>query len=375
MHSPPRQRAAVGRRAALRDGPSRLLFRTRADGPPARRRRSPETRSPGQALVEFALILPVFLLLLVMAIDFGRLFYTWIALHNAAREGANQGANTPAVTAQITAKAGGEKSSQGQRGEGSAAISIACADPTGTTIPCTTASGGGGAGNTLTVTVSEPFSFLTPLVNGAFGGSLQMTASATSTVLGYAAGTGGSNPGTCSAPVASFTWSITSGRTIFANPGASTPNSGLCNISGYNWDWGDGVLEPGTATGNSHTFGADGTWTVKLTVTNQGGENSQSQNVVISTAPPPPTCAKPTANFTWTKSGSGNKTYTYRDASTVADTVNCPITDWLWTFTDLGGLQSNAQNPAAVTYANGSNHPVTLRVTNAGGATTITMNT
>ena len=310
-----------------------------------------------------------------MAIDFGRLFYTWIALHNAAREGANQGANTPSVTAQITAKADGEKNAQGQRGEGAAAISVACADPAGTTIPCTTASGGGGAGNTLTVTVSEPFSFLTPLVNGAFGGSLQMTASATSTVLGYAAGTGGSNPGTCSAPVASFTWTITSGRTIFANPGGSTPNSGLCNISGYNWDWGDGVLEPGTATGNSHTFASDNTWVVKLTVTNQGGEDSQSQNVVISTTPPPPTCAKPTANFTWTKSGSGNKTYTYRDASTVADTVNCPITDWLWTFTDLGGLQSNAQNPAAVTYSNGSNHPVTLRVTNAGGATTITLNT
>ena len=109
-----------------------------------------------------------------------------------------------------------------------------------------------------------------------------------------------------------------------------------------------------------------------LTVTNQGGANSLPQNVVITTSPPPPTCAKPTANFTWTKSG---KTYTYRDASTVADSVNCPITDWLWTFTDAGGLQSNAQNPTAVTYSNNSNHPVTLRVTNAGGATTITLNT
>jgi len=375
MHSPQRQRAAVRRRAVLRAGPSRSVRGTSADAPPRRHGRSPDTRSPGQALVEFALILPVFLLLLVMAIDFGRLFYTWIALHNAAREGANQGANTPAVTAQISAKAGGEKNAQAQRGEGTPNLTIACATPAGTTIPCSSASGGGGAGNTLTVTVSEPFTFLTPLVNNAFGGSLQMTASATSTVLGYAAGTGGSNPGSCSAPVASFTWSITSGRTIFANPGASTPNSGVCNISGYNWDWGDGVLEPGTATGNSHTFGADGTWVVQLTVTNQGGEDSQSQNVVISTVPPPPTCAKPTANFTWTKSGPGNKTYTYRDATTVADSVNCPITDWLWTFTDLSGLQSNAQNPAAVTYSNGSNHPVTLKVTNAGGSTTITLNT
>ncbi len=69
------------------------------------------------------------------------------------------------------------------------------------------------------------------------------------------------------------------------------------------------------------------------------------------------------------------KTYTYRDASSVADPVHCPITDWLWTFTDLGGTQSNAQNPAAVTYGNNSNHPVTLRVTNAAGSRTVTLNT
>jgi len=372
MHSPLRLRAAVGRRAPLRDGPSRRFFCAPFARPRARGR-PPEARRPlGQALVEFALILPIFLLLLVVAIDVGRLFFSWIQLHNAAREAAAYGAPSPTDTATMSAKVGAEKNAQSQRGEGSVSVATACADPAGTTIACSTASGGTGAGNTLTVTVTEPFTFLTPLVNGMFGGSLQVRASATSTVLGYAAGTGGSNPGTCSAPAASFTWSITSGRTIFANPAASTPNSGLCNISGYNWDWGDGVLEVGTATGNSHPFAADGIYIVTLTVTNQGGSDSLSQNVTITTAPPPPTCAKPSANFTWTKSG---KTYTYRDASTVADPVGCPVTDWLWTFTDNGGLQSNAQNPAPVTYANNSSHPVTLKVTNAGGSTTITLNT
>ena len=42
-----------------------------------------------QALIEFALLLPVLLLLLMGAIDFGRLFYVKIVLTNAAREGAN----------------------------------------------------------------------------------------------------------------------------------------------------------------------------------------------------------------------------------------------------------------------------------------------
>jgi len=42
----------------------------------------------GQSLVEFALVLPLLLLLVIGAIEFGRLFFIKIALTNAAREGA-----------------------------------------------------------------------------------------------------------------------------------------------------------------------------------------------------------------------------------------------------------------------------------------------
>jgi hypothetical protein len=45
----------------------------------------------GQALVEFALILPIFLILLFGIIDFGRYVYTANSLNNAAREGARIG--------------------------------------------------------------------------------------------------------------------------------------------------------------------------------------------------------------------------------------------------------------------------------------------
>jgi Flp pilus assembly protein TadG len=49
-----------------------------------------KTGSPSaQALVEFALTLPILLLLVLGAMDFGRMFYTKIVLTNAAREGAN----------------------------------------------------------------------------------------------------------------------------------------------------------------------------------------------------------------------------------------------------------------------------------------------
>jgi Flp pilus assembly protein TadG len=47
-------------------------------------RRSPEDR--GQTLVEFALILPIFVLLLVGIFDFGRAIYAYNTIANAARE-------------------------------------------------------------------------------------------------------------------------------------------------------------------------------------------------------------------------------------------------------------------------------------------------
>lgn len=42
----------------------------------------------GQSLVEFTMILPIFLLMLFAMVDFGRGFYTWLIVTNAAREGA-----------------------------------------------------------------------------------------------------------------------------------------------------------------------------------------------------------------------------------------------------------------------------------------------
>jgi Flp pilus assembly protein TadG len=46
----------------------------------------------GQALVEFALLIPIFLILLFAIVDFGMGFYSWITVTNSAREGARVGA-------------------------------------------------------------------------------------------------------------------------------------------------------------------------------------------------------------------------------------------------------------------------------------------
>jgi Flp pilus assembly protein TadG len=54
----------------------------------ARARRHPARRTAGQTLVEFALVLPVFLLLLFGLVDMGRYVYLNSTLSQAAREGA-----------------------------------------------------------------------------------------------------------------------------------------------------------------------------------------------------------------------------------------------------------------------------------------------
>jgi Flp pilus assembly protein TadG len=45
----------------------------------------------GQSLVEFALVLPIFLLVLFAIVDFGMGFHAWITVTNSAREGARLG--------------------------------------------------------------------------------------------------------------------------------------------------------------------------------------------------------------------------------------------------------------------------------------------
>jgi Flp pilus assembly protein TadG len=53
------------------------------------RSRQASNQQRGQGLVEFAIILPLLTLLMVMALDFGRVFFGWVALQNAARVAAD----------------------------------------------------------------------------------------------------------------------------------------------------------------------------------------------------------------------------------------------------------------------------------------------
>src|SRR5437588_13068448 len=46
--------------------------------------------SRGQTLVEFAIIIPIFILMLMGIFDLGRAVYAWSTINNAAREGGRQ---------------------------------------------------------------------------------------------------------------------------------------------------------------------------------------------------------------------------------------------------------------------------------------------
>jgi Flp pilus assembly protein TadG len=72
----------------------------RTRGFPSRRQ-----KSPGQSLVEFALILPIVLTIMGAAVDMARLYGAWVALEGATRDAAEQVASDPTLTSSSLASA------------------------------------------------------------------------------------------------------------------------------------------------------------------------------------------------------------------------------------------------------------------------------
>ena len=117
--------------------------------------------------MELALIVPVLLLLLVGALDLGRVFYSKIAVTNAAKEGAmvaSQGASTSEITTAVMTEAKG------------GFVEIAAGDVTATPCP----ENPNGATPPVAVTAETPFHALTPFVSGVLG-SDDVTIGATAT--------------------------------------------------------------------------------------------------------------------------------------------------------------------------------------------------
>ncbi len=112
----------------------------------------------GAIVVEFALIVPVLLLLVLGIIEFGFGYHAWDATQNAAREGARLGAVSPDV-AEIEARVRGATSFLDQD---QLVVTVQCGLTSGSFGTCPAPSAWD-EGDIVRVTVEYSYDFLTPL--------------------------------------------------------------------------------------------------------------------------------------------------------------------------------------------------------------------
>ncbi len=127
-------------------------------------------RGRGQALVEFALVVPLFLLLVAGMIDFGMGLSSSITVTNAAREGARLGIITPnaaAIESRSRAIALGLDQTR-------VTVTSSCSRPAGST-PATCTLGTWQSGDSVVVRVDYQYRMIWPL---AMGNTINMSSSA-----------------------------------------------------------------------------------------------------------------------------------------------------------------------------------------------------
>lgn len=159
-------------------------------------------------------------------------------------------------------------------------------------------------------------------------------------------------------PVADFTASPRSGSkplTVdFIDQSSGEPTD-------WYWDFNNDGIVDSTSKNPSYTYSANGDYTVKLTVTNAGGSDSETKAAYIRVSDVP----LPVAEFTASPiDGRVNDPMNvqFKDTS-----MNAP-TSWLWNFGD--GTTSNLQSPMH-TYTTPGWYTVTLTVSNAQGQNSI----
>ena len=159
-------------------------------------------------------------------------------------------------------------------------------------------------------------------------------------------------------PTAAFTSSC-SGLTCAFTNGSSDGDGSIVSRS---WNFGDGATS--TANSPSRTYAAGGTYTVRLTVTDDDGGTATVTHSVTVNAPAPNRL--PTALF---GSACTGLNCSFTDRSTDPDGNNTVVA-WSWSFGD--GTSSTARNPSHAFGARGS-YKVKLTVTdNRGGSDPIT---
>jgi PKD repeat protein len=368
MHSPPRLRAAVRRRAVLRDGPSRPQIGTGpADPPPVPARRRNRTHSRGQSLVEFALAFPIILFLTLITLDFGRIYLGWINLQNMARIAANYAANNPAADwtdpsddavvtyqNQIRADAAASNCTLPKVGGVQTAPTPTFTDADGNGMP--------GMGDTATVAMTCQFGVITPFISSVVGGSVPVSASSVFPVKAGMTATGGSGGGGGggSAPNAAFTGNGTLAPSslagvapftvVFRDTSGGSPTSWL-------WTFPDDGTTSTQQDPLGHTFQTAGTFIVTMTASNANGSSTQSMGITVVNSG--------TVDFTATPTG-GDAPLAVSFTSTSAPGG----TAFAWTFGSGEGTGTGAT--VNHTYTTAGTFSVTLTVTYSNGTVSTT---
>jgi len=162
------------------------------------------------------------------------------------------------------------------------------------------------------------------------------------------------------APVADFVASNTS-----IQVGQSVTFTDLSTGNPTSWQWTFESGSPATYNGQNPpaiTYNSAGTFDVSLTVTNEGGTDTEIKTnyITVSTTPPPPVANFIGAPLTIFVGG----TVDFTDLST-----NTP-TSWAWTFEGGSPATSTTQNPSNIAYSTAGTYDVTLVATNAYGSDT-----
>ena len=137
----------------------------------------PRTSERGQVLVEFALIMPVLLILVLGIIDFGLGFNAWNTAQNAAREGARVAAVDPDATT-IMNRA---RATSSLLNQSNLTVTLNCSTDNGTTFSTCPTAASWNEGDIVRVKVAYDYKFVTPLPRFVgMGSGLTQTATAES---------------------------------------------------------------------------------------------------------------------------------------------------------------------------------------------------
>jgi PKD repeat protein len=343
-----------------------------------RYRRHRARLSRGQSLTEFAIFLPVLLLIVLVALDFGRIYLGWVNLQQMARLAASFAAEHASAWVPP-----GDATDQGRyetmvRND---ALFINCdmdTDDDGTLdVPDPILGGGTALGAPVTVNLECEFPVITPIISDIVGGTVLVGASVTYPVKeGAVAEVAGGGIPIVPVPVADFIGTPRSGwaplDVTYIDTSTSSPTS-------WSWDFSVNPTGPGAAAnpGTSQaqtpptvTYDCTGnpgdvcTFEVRLRVQNQGGTDTKSVDDYVTVTVPP--ANGPIAEFTGTpRTGTEPLTVAFQFVDLRGGSVT--YSGYQWDFGDGG--TSTQQNPTHQ-YPNDGAYDVRLRVTEAGtGAT------